>query len=73
MKARKHFLTHIGIKSFCTTKISWFKLDEKVRLNFHKLLKYQFLALKQTGEKRDFDEFYFRWLEKSVIEIGKTA
>ena len=37
MKARKHFQIHIGIKSFCTTKISWFKLDEKVRLNFHKL------------------------------------
>ena len=55
MKARKHFLTHIGIRNFCTTKILWFKLDEKVRLNFNKLNLISILVLKKTGEKRDLD------------------
>ena len=66
MKARKHFQTHIGIRNFCTTKISWSRLDKNVRLNFHKLLKYQFLALKKPGEKKDFGEVYFRWLEMTL-------
>ena len=32
---QKHFQIHIAIKSLCTMKISWFKLNEKVRVHVH--------------------------------------